>query len=109
MKDSFGVFHTDVEKVVIRFNPSLERYLKENIWHPSQEFEKHEDGSLLMTMDGGLQEVMSWVMGFGRQAEVLEPGHFRKAVKEELMATAGKYSESRQAVFEQGPMSQTET
>ena len=54
-------------------------------------------------------EVMSWVMGFGRQAEVLEPGHLRKAVKEELMATAGKYSESHQAVFEQGPMSQTET
>jgi predicted DNA-binding transcriptional regulator YafY len=33
-------------------------------------------------------------MGFGRQAEVLEPGHLRKAVKEELMATAKKYSES---------------
>ena len=93
MKDSFGVFHTDVEKVVIRFSRSLERYLKENIWHPSQVFKKHKDGSLLMTMQvGGLCQVMSWVMGFGRQAEVLEPEHLRKAVAEELLITAEKYA-----------------
>lgn len=48
-------------------------------------------------------------MGFARHAEVLEPEYLRQAVAEELMATAGKYSERRQAVFEQGPMSQTET
>jgi len=45
-----------------------------------------------MTMEvGGLQEVMSWVMGFGRQAEVLKPKHLRKAVAEELVATTEKY------------------
>jgi len=94
MKDSFGVFHTDAEKVVIKFTPSLERYLKENIWHPSQVFNKDKDGSLLLSMEvGGLQEVMSWVMGFGRHAEVLEPEHLRQAVAEELAATARRYVE----------------
>lgn len=45
-----------------------------------------------MTMEvGGLQEVMSWVMGFGRHAEVLEPEHLRQAVAEELTAVADKY------------------
>jgi predicted DNA-binding transcriptional regulator YafY len=74
MRDSFGVIHTDVEKVVIKFDPSLERYLKENIWHPSQVFKKDKDGSVVLAMEvGGLVEVMSWVLGFGRQAEVLEP------------------------------------
>jgi predicted DNA-binding transcriptional regulator YafY len=100
MKDSFGVFHTDVEKVVIKFNPSLERYLKENIWHPSQVFKKDKDGSLLMSMEvGGLVEVMSWVMGFGRHAEVLEPSHLREAVVQELAATAGIYGEKREPVY----------
>ena len=34
-----------------------------------------------MTMQvGGLCEVMNWVMGFGRHAEVLEPAHLRQAV-----------------------------
>lgn len=94
MKDCFGVIHTDVEKVVIRFDSSLERYLKENIWHPSQVFKKDKDGSLVMSMEvGGLREVMSWVMGFGRHAEVLEPEHLRQAVAEELAATAHRYIE----------------
>jgi predicted DNA-binding transcriptional regulator YafY len=111
MRDAFGVIRTDPEKVVIRFDPSLERYLKENIWHPSQTFKKEktglsgrsldEGGSLLMTMEvGGLREVMSWVMGFGRDAEVLEPEHLRKAVAQELAATSGKYAESRPPMVE---------
>jgi predicted DNA-binding transcriptional regulator YafY len=114
MRDAFGVIRSDVEQVVIRFDPSLERYLKENIWHPSQTFKKEktaqsadlsghsiggggspdEGGSLLMTMEvGGLREVMSWVMGFGREAEVLEPAHLRQAVAQELTATTEKYVE----------------
>lgn len=102
MKDSFGVFHTDVEKVTIRFDKALERYLKENIWHPSQIFKKGKDGSLLMTMEvGGFCEVMSWVLGFGRQAEVLEPEHLRKAVAEELVVAAEKYAEDPSHVCEQ--------
>jgi predicted DNA-binding transcriptional regulator YafY len=111
MRDAFSVIRTDPEKVVIRFDPSLERYLKENIWHPSQTFKKEktglsgrsldEGGSLLMTMEvGGLREVMSWVMGFGRDAEVLEPEHLRKAVAQELAATSGKYAESRPPMVE---------
>lgn len=48
----------------------------------------------LVTMEvGGLVEVMSWVLGFGRQAEVLEPGHLREAVAQELTATTEKYVE----------------
>jgi len=102
MRDSFGVIRTDVEKVVIKFHGSLDRYLKENIWHPSQVFEKDKDGSLLLTMEvGGLQEVMSWVMGFGGQAEVLEPAHLRKAVASELVATAEKYSEKPAPMYEE--------
>jgi predicted DNA-binding transcriptional regulator YafY len=103
MQDAFGVIRTDPEKVVIRFDPSLERYLKENIWHPSQTFKKDKDGSVLMTMEvGGLREVMSWVMGFGREAEVLEPEHLRRAVAEELAATGERYSPEPTGVMEGG-------
>jgi len=37
---------------------------------------------------GGLVEVTSWVLGFGRQAEVLEPEHLRDAVGQEVKAMA---------------------
>jgi predicted DNA-binding transcriptional regulator YafY len=103
MRDSFGVIHTDVEKVVIKFDPSLERYLKENIWHPSQVFKKDRDGSVVLTMEvGGLVEVMSWVLGFGRQAEVLEPEHLRKAVAEELAVAAEKYADKPVLMSQEG-------
>ena len=62
---AFGVIRTDAEKVVIKFDPGLERYVRENIWHPSQTLRKHKDGSLLMTIEvGGLREVMGCVLGF---------------------------------------------
>ena len=103
IKDSFGVIRTDVETVVIKFDTSLERYLKENIWHPSQVFQKDKDRTLLMTMEvGGLREVMSWVMGFGRHAEILEPAHLRQAVAEELSITAGKYAEGPVLTSQEG-------
>ena len=87
-------------KVVIKFDPSLERYLKENIWHPSQVFKKDKDGSVVLTMEvGGLVEVMSWVLGFGRQAEVLEPAHLREALGRELTVTAGRYAERPPALY----------
>jgi len=92
LKDSFGVIRTDPERVVIRFDPSLERFLRENIWHPSQVFDTDETGALILTMEvGGLSDVMSWVLGFGRQAEVLEPEHLRKAILEELTKTSVNY------------------
>jgi predicted DNA-binding transcriptional regulator YafY len=55
-------------------------------------FKRDKDGSVVLTMElGGLAEVMSWVLGFGRQAEVMEPERLRQAVAEELAATMGKY------------------
>ena len=52
-----------------------------------------------MTMEvAGLCEVMSWVLGFGRKAEVLEPPHLREAVTQELAATAGRYGEDHEVL-----------
>ena len=51
---------------------------------------------------GGLVEVMSWVLGFGRQAEVLEPAHLRKAVAEEVKAVAMRYGEGEEEKQREG-------
>ena len=50
---------------------------------------------------GGLQEVMSWVMGFGRHAEVLALEHLRLAVAEELTSTVEKYVSEPAALMEE--------
>ena len=47
-----------------------------------------------MTMEvAGLCEVMSWVMAFGREAEVLEVAHLKEAMAQEVAATMQKYTE----------------
>lgn len=40
-------------------------------------------------------------MGFGRQAEDLDPPHLRQAVAEELAVTAGKYAESGESEYQE--------
>jgi len=47
---------------------------------------------------GGLVEVMSWVLGFGRQAEVLAPAHLREVVAEELAVAGEQYGEDREVL-----------
>jgi hypothetical protein len=40
-------------------------------------------------------------MGFGRQAEVLEPTHLRQTVVQELATTAEKYAEETASIMYQ--------
>ena len=58
-------------------------------------FKKGEDVRLVMSMAvGGLGEVISWVVGFARQAEVVEPAYLRQAVSQEVADTAERYAEN---------------
>ena len=53
-----------------------------------------------MTMKvAGLCEVIDWVMGFGRHAEVLEPDNLREAVAQELAATTERYTEGTSPMY----------
>ena len=55
----------------------------------------------IMTQVGEVVDVMSWVMGFDRHAEVLEPEHLREAVSQELAAMVERYAEGPSAVYEE--------
>jgi len=44
---------------------------------------------------------MSWVMGFGRHVEVLEPSHLREAVAQELLASAERYAEEPAPMYQE--------
>ncbi len=50
---------------------------------------------------GGLCEAMSWVMGFGRHAEVLKPEHLRQSVAQELLATTERYTEKLTPLYQE--------
>ncbi len=78
--------------VVIRFDPSVAQRVAETRWHPSQVEERQPDGSLLWrTRVSGVLEIRSWILGWGPEAEVLEPPELREWVASRHAAAAARY------------------
>ena len=78
--------------VVIRFSPAVAKRADETRWHPTQQTEPQPDGSLLWrgTVSGS-REIRIWIMGWGADAEVLEPAALRDDVAAELGRAASNY------------------
>ncbi len=78
--------------VVVRFKPEVARRVAETRWHASQQLEREPDGSLLWRARvAGLHEVQLWILGWGADAEVLEPPELRASVAEQLQRAAEQY------------------
>ncbi|CAN5793898.1 WYL domain-containing protein [soil metagenome] len=83
----------DPVRVVIRFSPAVARRAAETRWHPSQELDEQPDGSLIWRGQvAGMREIRIWILGWGSEAEVLEPPELRTAVAAELAKAAEVYS-----------------
>jgi proteasome accessory factor B len=81
-----------VADVVVRFSPAVAKRAAETRWHPSQEIEEQGDGSLLWRGKvAGLREIRIWILGWGAEAEVLEPAELRNEVAEQLRLAAARY------------------
>lgn len=67
--------------VRIRFSSKVAGNVDEVIWHKTQQTTYAEDGSLLFDVDvDGLGEIMWWVLGYGDQAEVVDPPELREMI-----------------------------
>jgi proteasome accessory factor B len=83
----------DPVRVVIRFSPSVAKRAAETRWHPSQEIEHQKDGSLIwIGKVAGMREIKIWILGWGADAEVLEPAELRADVAAELTKAAAAYA-----------------
>jgi proteasome accessory factor B len=97
---SFGVFHGDgAVHVKVRFSPTVARYVQESTWHASQKLTKEKDGGLLADFDlGDTEEIMRWILSFGRHVEVLEPTLLVKQMSDEAAAMRQVYSPRERSV-----------
>lgn len=79
-------------EIEIWFDDYQARYIRGREFHPSQQIEEHDDGSLTMRLwSGAMDEVRRWVMSFGNHAEVLEPASLRAEVAAEANAMTQRY------------------
>ena len=88
---AFGIFGGEPSHVRIRFSAKVARYVTRRRWHPSQRF-KNVAGGIEMEMDvRGSTEIVSWLLGFGKEAEVLEPQELRSSIARELESALASY------------------
>ncbi|MGD9648824.1 MAG: helix-turn-helix transcriptional regulator [Pirellulales bacterium] len=86
----------DVE-LVVRFQPLVAGNVAEVVWHPTQQLQWNDDGTLdFRATVSGIHEVSWWVLGYGDQAEVLAPAALRDLVADRAERTAAVYSSRRQ-------------
>jgi predicted DNA-binding transcriptional regulator YafY len=79
-------------RVVVRFSPEVAVRVAETSWHPGQTAERQADGSLTWSAAvSGLHEVRIWILGWGADAEVLEPTELRDSIAAELARAAARY------------------
>lgn len=90
---AFGLIRGEPKRVRILFDAKVARYVQRRQWHPTQRFRRAAGGGVDMTMDvHGTVEVVSWLLAFGGQAEVLDPASLRDEVRRELLAGIGRYA-----------------
>jgi len=103
MGPSFGVYQGESINIKVWFHPDVAGYIKEKIWHESQQIHPQDDGSIIFEAEvAGTDEIRFWIMTWGSQAEVLAPASLR----EEIRAEAEMMSRRHEApiVAEESPL-----
>ncbi len=94
LQSAFHVMRGDPEKVKVRFSPGAAHVVRERIWHPTQEIRELEGGALEVSLEVPINyEIVSWILGFGSAAEVIEPFSLRRRISEELQRALSGYRE----------------
>jgi proteasome accessory factor B len=92
LRGAWGIIGGDSFAARLRFAPDVARRVRESFWHPSQRLTPEPDGSLVLDVTVGSElELRSWVLGWGRQVEVLKPASFREWVMGEIVGMGVVY------------------
>jgi predicted DNA-binding transcriptional regulator YafY len=86
---AWGILQGDLVTVRVVFSPRVARYIRERLWHPSQRLRDLPDGRLeVMLRVADTLEVRRWILGYGTDAEVVEPDGLREALRQEAESLA---------------------
>jgi predicted DNA-binding transcriptional regulator YafY len=91
---AFGLIDDgEVLDVVVKFSAAQALYVRERLWHSTQQLESLPDGSLILRLQAsGRFEIQRWVLGWGDQVEVLAPPCLRAEVAASLQAIVAQYA-----------------
>lgn len=80
--DAFGIMNGEPVEVILRFHRRVAPYVRERIWHRSQELSSLRDGSVRLSMRVAVQpELVSWVLSFGPDLRVEAPVELHEKIR----------------------------
>lgn len=96
LKHAWGIVKGEIVPVKVIFSRAVARYIRDRLWHQSQKFRDLADGRLEMSLRvADTIEVRRWILGYGVDAEVVEPAVLRDMLREGAQAAAGKLTAKR--------------
>ncbi|MRR55843.1 MAG: transcriptional regulator [Deltaproteobacteria bacterium] len=94
LQNAFGIVEESAVPVRVRFSAAVAHAVRDRIWHTSQKVEDLDDGGILLSFEaGGSMEIVSWVLSYGRHAEILAPPELRAELKGNVAEMGRMYCE----------------
>lgn len=91
---SLGVYSGALTQFKVRFTGQSAIAIKTSQHHPNEKVTEEKDGSVIYEIAvAGTDEFLRWVLGFGAEAEVLEPECAREQLTDILKSALEKYKD----------------
>lgn len=89
---TFGLRNKEEFKVKIKFPKFLFTYISDRTWSHDQVVKNYDDDYFILEIySSSKDEIMSFVLSFGKDAELLEPNSIREEIKEHIIGMSKKY------------------
>lgn len=92
LNNSWGEFNGEKELVKIKFSRKVAESIKKIKWGNIQEVESLEDRSIILKFYADdLEDIKTWILGFGAEAEIIEPISLRLDINGEIKKLLNMY------------------
>jgi predicted DNA-binding transcriptional regulator YafY len=107
LKQAWGIIRGEIVPVKVIFSRSVARYILDRLWHPSQKLRELSDGRLEMSLRvADTVEVRRWILGYGGDAEVVEPAALREMLRKSAEVVASRLTTERKPPVTMTPQRQ---
>jgi predicted DNA-binding transcriptional regulator YafY len=95
LSHAWGIWTSDHPvNVVLRFTPRVASRVTATTWHESQEVRELPDRRVeLRLLIAEPTEIRPWILGWGKECEVIAPARLRQSIAEELEHAAAAYGQ----------------
>jgi predicted DNA-binding transcriptional regulator YafY len=84
-RNSFQIWQSEnaeLEQIVLRFSGRAAQLVRERNWHSSQQIQELAGGNLELALTlNALEEIVPWILSWGKDCEVVKPAQLRKRVR----------------------------